>query len=283
MCTVSNEYGTLFVVATPIGNLGDLSPRAVRTLREVAVVAAEDTRHTRRLFDHFGIATPMVSVHEHNEVARIGQLLPRLERGESVALVSDAGTPLISDPGYRLVCAVREAGVPVSPVPGPSAMIAALSVSGLPTDRFAFEGFLPPKASRRLHRLEALAAESYTLVFYETGRRLAACLRDMAQAFGGTRRAVIARELTKLHEEVRADVLERLVCWVAEDPDRQRGEVVLVVAGAPELGADRDDEGLREMLRVLLELLPTRRAVQAVCQITGASRNRVYRLAVELQ
>jgi len=280
---VSNESGTLFVVATPIGNLGDLSPRAVHTLREVALVAAEDTRHTRRLFDHFGIGTPMVSVHEHNEGARVAQLLARLERGESVALVSDAGTPLISDPGYRLVRAARKAGVRISPLPGPSALIAALSVSGLPTDRFAFEGFLPAKAGQRLGRLQSLAAEPRTLVFYETGRRIEACVHDMVQTFGATRQAVVARELTKLHEEIHGDELGRLVSWLGEVADRRRGEIVLVVAGAPEAGGDANEERVREMLRVLLKALPTRRAVQAVCELTGESRNRVYRLALELE
>ncbi|HRO28513.1 MAG TPA: 16S rRNA (cytidine(1402)-2'-O)-methyltransferase, partial [Luteimonas sp.] len=194
--------GVLHVVATPIGNLGDLSPRAQAVLGAVDAICAEDTRHTRHLLAQFGIATPLLALHEHNEGEVVQRLVARLLAGESLALVSDAGTPLVSDPGFRLVRAAREAGVRVSPVPGPSALVAALSVAGLPSDRFAFEGFLPAKASARRERLLALAGEPRTLIFYESSHRIGDMLADAAAAFGGERRAVLARELTKLFETV---------------------------------------------------------------------------------
>lgn len=270
-------------MATPIGNLGDMSFRAVKVLSGIDLVAAEDTRHSRRLFDHYGIRTPMVSLHEHNESGRTAQLLERLRLGESVAVISDAGTPLVSDPGYRLVSSAREAGLRVSPVPGPSAAIAALSVSGLATDRFVFEGFLPAKAALRTTRLEMLASEYRTLVFYESAHRVEASLMAMAQVFGARRRAVVARELTKLHETVHGDELGRLATWVGESPERRKGEIVIVVAGSPVTEVDEVEARLRAMLRVLLRDLPTSRAVQAVCEMSGVHRNRIYRLALAMQ
>src|SRR5207342_3336141 len=224
--------GTLHVVATPIGNLGDLSPRALDTLRNVAAVCAEDTRHTRQLLSHFGLERPLLALHQHNEDAQAAQLVARLLAGDSLALVSDAGTPLVSDPGFRLVSAARAAGVRVSPVPGACAAIAALSVAGLPSDRFCFEGFLPAKAGARRERLRALAREPRTLVFYETGHRIEESLADFVEAFGARREAVLARELTKLFETVLGETLADLHAQVVADANQRKGEFVLVVRGS---------------------------------------------------
>ena len=267
--------GTLFIVATPIGNLEDLSPRAQRTLAEVAAVCAEDTRHTRRLLGHYGIDAELVALHEHNEQALAVRLVQRLQAGESLALVSDAGTPLVSDPGFRLVAAARAAGIRVSPVPGPSALIAALSVAGLPSDRFAFEGFLPAKAAARRERLQKLAGESRTLLFYESSHRIADTLEDMVVAFGAERRAVLARELTKLFETVLDGSLEVLRDRVQADADQRKGEFVLVVEGA----GDDADAALAEGRRVYALLsshLPPSAAARLAAEITGAPRKALY-------
>ncbi len=261
----------LYVVATPIGNLGDLSERARQVLASVAIIAAEDTRHTRTLLQAFGIETPLVSLHEHNEAARTGPLVGRLQRGEAVALVSDAGTPLVSDPGFELVRAVLEAGIQVSPVPGPSAAVAALSASGLPTQRFAFEGFLPAKPGARKAALLALAQDTRTLVFYEAPHRLQEALDDMTLAFGGDRRASIGRELTKRFESMYYGALEKLAERTRQDPDMSRGELVILVAGCPKeptsLAVDAD-----RVLRVLLEELPVAQAAKLAARITGEKR-----------
>ena len=267
--------GTLFIVATPIGNLEDLSPRAQRTLAEVAAVCAEDTRHTRRLLGHYGIDAELVALHEHNEQALAVRLVQRLQAGESLALVSDAGTPLVSDPGFRLVAAARAAGIRVSPVPGPSALIAALSVAGLPSDRFAFEGFLPAKAAARRERLQKLAGESRTLLFYESSHRIADTLEDMVVAFGAERRAVLARELTKLFETVLDGSLEALRDRVQADADQRKGEFVLMVEGA----GDDADAALAEGRRVYALLsahLPPSAAARLAAEITGAPRKALY-------
>ena len=276
---MAERAGVLYVVATPIGNLDDLSPRARATLAAVAVVAAEDTRHSGTLLSHFGIRTPLISLHDHNEAARAAELIPRLQDGESVALISDAGTPLISDPGFDLVRAARAAGIRVTPVPGPSALIAALSVSGLPTDRFVFEGFLPAKAAARRERLAALAGELRTLVFYESVHRLQESLEDMAAAFGADRCAVLARELTKLHEGVREAPLAELARWAGEDAAAGKGEVVLMVAGAAEVVAALPAE---PVLKVLLRELPVKQAASLAAEITGAKKNELYDLALTL-
>lgn len=267
--------GTLFIVATPIGNLEDLSPRAQRTLAEVAAVCAEDTRHTRRLLSHFGIEAELVALHEHNEQALAARLVQRLQAGESLALVSDAGTPLVSDPGFRLVAAARAAGIKVSPVPGPSALIAALSVAGLPSDRFTFEGFLPAKPAARRERLQKLAGEPRTLLFYESSHRIADTLGDMAAAFSSARRAVMARELTKLFETVLDGSLEELHQQVLADADQRKGEFVLVVEGA----GDDADAVLAEGLRVYSLLsahLPPSKAAKLAAELTGAPRKSLY-------
>lgn len=267
--------GTLYVVATPIGNLADLSPRALDTLRTVAAICAEDTRHTRRLLAHFGFDKPLLALHEHNEADIAQRLVARLRAGESLALVSDAGTPLVSDPGFRLVRAAREAGVRVSPVPGPSALVAALSVAGLPSDRFVFEGFLPAKAGARRERLARLASEPRTLIFYESSHRIADTLADAAAAFGTQRPAVIARELTKLFETVLDGTLETLRARVDADADQRKGEFVLLVQG---VGDDEDAKTVegRRLYAKLAEHLPPSTAAKLAAELSGAPRKALY-------
>jgi 16S rRNA (cytidine1402-2'-O)-methyltransferase len=266
---------TLHIVATPIGNLGDLSPRAQQVLREVAAICAEDTRRSGQLLAHFGIGTPLLALHEHNEQQLAERLVARLLGGESLALVSDAGTPLVSDPGYRLVRAARAAGVKVSPVPGPSALIAALSVAGLPSDRFAFEGFLPAKASARRERLAALAGEPRTLVFYESAHRIDESLADLRAAFGDDRPAVLARELTKLFETVLDGDLAALHARVLADADQRKGEFVLVVQGVGE-DADAKLAAGRRVHAILARQLPPSAAAKLAAEITGAPRKALY-------
>jgi len=267
--------GTLFVVATPIGNLGDLTPRALDTLRAVAAVCAEDTRRTRQLLAHFGLEKPLLALHEHNEAQLADMLVARLLAGESLALVSDAGTPLVSDPGYRLVRAARAAGVRVSPLPGPCAFVAALSVAGLPSDRFVFEGFLPAKASARRERLAQLVAEPRTLVFYESAHRIEDALADLVGAFGSDRPAVLARELTKLFETVLDGTLASLQGRVAADADQRKGEFVLLVQGAGEEGDARVVEG-RRLYAKLVEHLPPSTAAKLAAELSGAPRKMLY-------
>ena len=269
------DSGTLFIVATPIGNLGDLSPRAQQTLREVDAICAEDTRRSGQLLAHFGIATPLVALHEHNEDAIAQRIVARLQAGESLALVSDAGTPLVSDPGFRLVRAARAAGVKVSPLPGPSALVAALSVAGLPSDRFAFEGFLPAKASARRERLQALIAEPRTLIFYESSHRIVDTLADMAQAFGDDRPAVLARELTKLFETVLDGSLGQLQARVETDADQRKGEFVVLVQGAGDDADAKVIEGRRLYAR-LKEHLPPSTAAKLAADLSGAPRKALY-------
>ena len=267
--------GTLHVVATPIGNLGDLSPRALDTLRAVAAICAEDTRHTRQLLAHYGLERPLVALHEHNEEQLADKLVARLQAGESLALVSDAGTPLVSDPGFRLVRAARAAGVPVSPVPGACAFVAALSVAGLPSDRLVFEGFLPAKANARRERLAPLAAETRTLAFYESAHRIEETIADMAAIFGAERRAVIARELTKLFETVLDGTLAELQARVAADPNQRKGEFVVLVQGAGEDADARIAEG-RRLYAKLGEHLPPSTAAKLAAELSGAPRKALY-------
>ena len=267
--------GVLHVVATPIGNLEDLTPRARRILSEVALIAAEDTRHTQALLSHFGIGTPLTALHEHNEDQRAGELVARLQRGDDLALVSDAGTPLVSDPGYRLVRAARAAGIVVSPVPGACAAIAALSVGGIASDRFCFEGFLPAKAAARRSRLDALRQESRTLVFYESAHRIDDMLADAA-ALLGDREAVLARELTKRFETVLDGTLATLAARVASDADQRRGEFVVIVAGAPE-DADAALVLGRRAFALLREHLPPSTAARLAAELSGAPRKAMCR------
>ncbi|MGE4460386.1 16S rRNA (cytidine(1402)-2'-O)-methyltransferase [Stenotrophomonas acidaminiphila] len=266
---------TLYVVATPIGNLADLSPRAQEVLRSVAAICAEDTRHTGQLLSHFGISRPLVALHDHNEEAMAERVVARLLGGESMAVVSDAGTPLVSDPGFRLVRAARAAGVKVSPVPGACAAIAALSVAGLPSDRFVFEGFLPAKAAARRERLQRLAGETGTLVFYESSHRIAESLADMAAAFGDERPAVVARELTKLFETVLDGTLAQLRAAVEADDNQRKGEFVVMVQGAADDEAAKIAEGRRLHAR-LKEHLPPSTAAKLAAELSGAPRKLLY-------
>lgn len=275
MSDPSRAPGVLHVVATPIGNLGDLSPRAQAVLRGVDAICAEDTRHTRQLLGHFGIERTLIALHEHNEDGLAARLVERLQAGESLALVSDAGTPLISDPGFRLVRAAREAGLRVSPVPGPSALIAALSVAGLPSDRFVFEGFLPAKAGARRERLQTLASEPRTVLFYESSHRIEEMLADAVQAFGGARPAVVARELTKLFETVLDGPLETLAARVAGEADQRKGEFVVLIEGAGDDVDARLAEGHRVYALLSREMKPSL-AAKLAADITGAPRKSLY-------
>jgi 16S rRNA (cytidine1402-2'-O)-methyltransferase len=269
------QPGCLWVVATPIGHRDDLSARAIETLRAVAVIAAEDTRHSRPLLLHHGVATPLVALHDYNEREVVDALVARLQGGESVALISDAGTPLISDPGFRLVRAARAAGIRCAPIPGACAAIAALSVAGLPSDRFVFEGFLPAKAAARRSRLRELAGEPRTIIFYESSHRVAESLADMRDVFGAEREAVLARELTKMFETVLGEPLAALAARVAADPDQQRGEHVILVAGRGEEADAKLAEGKR-IFAILREELPPAKAAKLAAAISGAPRKLLY-------
>ena len=276
--------GTLYVVATPIGNLDDITARALKVLREVSLIAAEDTRHSARLLQHFGIETPLAACHEHNERDHGGRFLSRLLSGEDVALISDAGTPLISDPGFHLVRSAQAAGVRVVPVPGACALIAALSAAGLPSDRFSFEGFLPAKASARRGRLEGVREESRTLIFYEAPHRLLESLEDMRGVFGGDRQAVLARELTKTFETLKGAPLAELCAWVAADANQQRGECVVLVGGwQPPEGEDSVSAEAVRVLELLLAEMPVKRAAALAAEITGVRKNLLYQEALKRQ
>ena len=278
---MASVTGRLQVVATPIGNLADLSGRARDALAGADVIAAEDTRHTAALLKAHGIVTPLLSLHEHNESRRVGALLARLAAGENVVLVSDAGTPLLSDPGYELVRAAAAAGFEVSTVPGPSAITAALAIAGLPTDRFCFEGFLPARESERRTRLGALAREERTLVFFEAPHRIAAALADMARVLGPEREAVVARELTKAHETVYRGTLGELAKRADTEANFARGEITLVVRGAAAGPAGLDQQVLLRTIKVLSKELPPGRVAAVAAQLTGASRATAYAFAMQ--
>lgn len=273
--------GTLYVVATPIGNLGDLSARAREVLARVQLIAAEDTRHTRQLLQAFGIDTPLTSLHEHNEMQKSESLISRLLAGESIALVSDAGTPLISDPGFDLVANARTRGVSIAVVPGPCAAIAALSIAGLPTDRFVFEGFLPAKHAARVARLRELAGEQRTMIFYEAPHRLPEVLRDLAVEFAAERTASVSRELTKRFETTYTGTLAQL-CEIAEqNADMSRGEIVIIVSGNA-VQASAQSFNADQLLRTLLEELPPSQAAKVAAKLTGEKRGDLYARAVQL-
>lgn len=279
---VSIERPAVYIVATPIGNLGDLSARAAATLAAVDIIFCEDTRHSRRLLDHFGITTPVSALHDHNEAALSEQSLTRLAAsGQACALISDAGTPLISDPGYAFVRAAVTAGVAVHAVPGPCAVTAALSVAGLSTARFSFEGFLPAQAAARAARLASLASDERTLVFYEAPHRITASLAAMVEAFGPQREAVVARELTKRYETLYRGALAAIAARVTAEADASRGEFVVMVAGnVAERGAD--DAELERLLRVTLAATDRRAAVRIVTALSGRPRNQVYQASLRL-
>lgn len=270
------------MVATPIGNLADLAPRARAALAGADLIAAEDTRRTQALLSAIGVSRPLVSLHEHNEIGRIEALLDELRAGKVVALVSDAGTPLLSDPGYALVRAAAAAGVEVRALPGASAVTAALSVAGLPTDRFVFEGFLPARSGERQSALARLAAEPRTLILFEAPHRIAATLAELSAWFGAERPAVVARELTKLHETVYRGTLAQLAAMAAKDANFSRGEITLLIGGAPAAaGADR--ALLARALKLLLAELPPARAAAIAAQIAGVRRSEAYALAQQLR
>ena len=277
---MANLKGRLNVVATPIGNLSDLSPRAQEALAGADVIAAEDTRHTRTLLQSIGVSKPMVSLHAHNESSRVPELLARLAAGETVALVSDAGTPLLSDPGYELVSEAARAGCDVRVVPGPSAITAALAVAGLPTDRFCFEGFLPPRSSERRARLAEVSSESRTLVFFEAPHRIEECLQDLAAVFGGERRAAVARELTKAHETTYRGTLNELLALAKNEGNFARGEITIVVQGAPATNDAVDAQLLERAVNILVRELPPGRAAALAAQLVGAKRSDAYALAL---
>ncbi|HAS97346.1 MAG TPA: 16S rRNA (cytidine(1402)-2'-O)-methyltransferase [Acinetobacter nosocomialis] len=271
----------LFVVATPIGHLDDMTFRAIDILKSVSVVAAEDTRQSAQLFKHYNISTPLTACHDHNESNKIEQLVQKLLAGENIALISDAGTPLISDPGFKLVRAAQENGIRVVPVPGACAAIAALSAVGLPSDRFSFEGFLPSKASQRISQLEKLKNETQTLIFYEAPHRILECVKNMAEVFGENRPVGFAREITKTFETIKKMTLKDLVNFIENDHNQEKGEIVLVVGGAPEK-TDLEQEKLDELLIRLLQDLSVKAASHLAADLTGMKKKIAYQRALEL-
>jgi 16S rRNA (cytidine1402-2'-O)-methyltransferase len=273
--------GTLFVVATPIGNLQDMQPRSIEVLKSVALIAAEDSRHSGPLLRHFEVATPVMAYHDHSDRQRTDAILSRLLGGEDVALISDAGTPLISDPGYRLVDMAHQKGVRVCPVPGACAMVAALSASGLPTDRFSFAGFLPAKSQARINVLSNYLAATDTTVFYEAPHRLLDTLQDMLATFGSDRVVVLARELTKMFETVRRLPLDEMVAWVASDSNQQRGECVLLLKGVLAEASLIDGE-VEHVMRTLAAELPLKQAASLASKITGHKKNALYQWGLDV-
>lgn len=273
----------LYIVATPIGNLADITSRAAEILGAADLIAAEDTRHSKKLLQHLAINTRLVAIHEHNERHASAGLIEKILQGRSIALVSDAGTPLLSDPGYYLVRSARQAGVRIIPVPGASAAICALSAAGLPTDRFVFEGFLPARQTARRHRLEQLGSETRTLIVYESSHRIVASLQDMLAIFGGEREAVVARELTKTFETIRNDNLAGLVAWISSDSHQQKGEFVVLVRGNQIPEHSPLTTAAEHVLRCLLEELSVKQASKLASKITGVNKRLLYDRAVELK
>ena len=278
----SNRTGVLTIVATPIGNLNDMVPRAVQTLQSVSLIACEDTRHSKKLLNHFNIDKACVAYHDHGDRQMIEQLLLRLENGEDIALISDAGTPLISDPGYRIVAEARARGITVTPIPGACAAIAALSVSGLPTDRFLFCGFLPAKTGQRKTALNEYKESTETLVFYEAPHRILDTVADMAEIFGHQRQGFLAREISKTYETFLQGTLEQLQQQIALDSNQQRGEIVLVIAGAEEKTASTSVSA-EKVLKLLLKELPASKAASLAAKICGADKKAMYQTALEFQ
>jgi len=280
--------GELFIVATPIGNYDDMSERAVEILQRVDLIAVEDSRHSGRLLKHFGVSTRTQAMHDHNEKSLAPKLIEQLLEGLNIAIISDAGTPLISDPGYKLVQLAQQAKIRVIPIPGPSALVTALSACGLATDRFCFEGFLAPKKGARRTQLESYLNESRTMIFYEAPHRILACLTDMVEVFGSSHTVVIARELTKTFETIRHDSLGNLVSWVAADTNQQKGEIVLIVDGFKNKSNAAGDEpqlnGESErILKLLLAELSVKQAVKLAVDICGEKKKVLYQRALQLK
>ena len=271
----------LFVVATPIGHLDDISYRAINVLKSVQLIAAEDTRTSAQLLKHFGISTPLTACHDHNESNKIEHLIQRLQQGENMALISDAGTPLISDPGFKLVRAAQENNIQVIPVPGACAAIAALSAVGLPSDRFSFEGFLPSRQSQRISALQKLKDETQTMIIYEAPHRILECVKDMAEVFGAERPVGFAREITKTFETIKKMTLGELAAFVESDRNQQKGEIVLVIGGATE-EKDLEQEKLDQLLTRLLQDLSVKAASQLAADLTGIKKKVAYQRALEL-
>jgi len=272
---------TLYIVATPIGNLGDISLRAIEVLKSVDIIAAEDTRHSRKLMNHLGIKTCMQAYHEHNETEQIPGLLKRLDDGQTIALISDAGTPLVNDPGYHLVEQAHGRGFSVVPVPGACAAIVALSASGLPTDRFIFEGFPPAKQGARINYLQTLHKEQRTLVFYVSCHKFLQTLNDMRDVFGGDRIATLARELTKTFETIKKATLGQLCEWVLADENQTKGEMVVVIAGNTNVATERAE--IDNLLSILIDELPVKQAAKIASKITGLNKNELYKAALDLK
>ncbi|MEE2729228.1 MAG: 16S rRNA (cytidine(1402)-2'-O)-methyltransferase [Pseudomonadota bacterium] len=273
--------GILYIVATPIGNLNDITLRAIDVLKQVDVIAAEDTRHSKKLLDHYGIDSKLMAVHDHNEEERIHTLLSLLQDGQSVAMISDAGTPLISDPGFRVVRAMRQNGIAVVSIPGPCAAVAALSIAGLPTDRFLFVGFLPPKQKARQAELESLLAETGTLVFYESPKRIQSCIEDVVSVMGGERMVAVAKEITKSFETVKTASAAEVLSWLAEDQHHTRGEFVLLVQGAEPGAAAVIDPKVLRALQMTGEYMPLKKACAVVSELTGIPKNALYGAALQ--
>lgn len=270
------QTGTLYIVATPIGNLNDITLRALNTLKAVDIIAAEDTRHSSKLLKNFEINKPLFALHDFNEANKAQALINKLQQGKNIALISDAGTPLISDPGYKLVRLVKDANITVTPIPGPCAAIAALSAAGLPTDKFIFEGFLPVKTTAQKARLEELKTETRTLIFYEAPHRLLNTLKNIKAIFGAERVAVLAKELTKTFETIYSAEITEIITWLEAEPARQKGEFVLLIHGAnPKPNNDIDPETLR-ILQILRTELPNKQAAVLTARITGISKNKLY-------
>ncbi|MDP1932099.1 MAG: 16S rRNA (cytidine(1402)-2'-O)-methyltransferase [Gammaproteobacteria bacterium] len=274
------KQAALYIVATPIGNLGDMTGRAVEIMKMVDLIAAEDTRHSGRLLQHFGVATRMTSYHDFSDETRVDDLIGKLSGGLSIALISDAGTPLISDPGYRLVVRARQAGIPVIPIPGACALTTALSAAGLPSDRFVFEGFPSAKRVARLKQFEGLLKEVRTLIFYESPHRILDCVQDLHAVFGSDREVVLCRELTKTFESIHGDTLGNLLPWLQQDDNRQRGEFVVLVKGAEENPVQELDGDAERVLDILLEELSTKQAAAMAARITGVKKNLLYQRAL---
>jgi 16S rRNA (cytidine1402-2'-O)-methyltransferase len=275
--------GELYLVATPIGDMTDIAPRALGILSTVDIVAVEDKRRSSRLFSHFGIKTPMISYHDHSEEKQVKKIIDELLCGKSVALISDAGTPLISDPGYKLVNAAKDKSIKVSPVPGPCALIAAISASGLPSDRFIFEGFLPSKSIPRITKIQNISADSRTIIFYEAPHRILETLIDMIKVIGPSRKIVLARELTKTYETFISGTLESVLQIIEKDLNQQKGEIVIVLAGADSSEKKIETQDSKRILSVLLEELPLKQAVSLGSKITGTQKNIFYKLALDLK